>query len=162
MNEYIRLLYTEWLFIQILWKRAGRHTVLRTGYSPDIRGRSGSASMKVFFLKNCYSVDRELSLFIGAHLILVWNEVKISRLKRDGFAGSFPPNVCGGLLRWLKTNQLLKGVKGEFSALGNKHTRRLRSLSADMHVRASAVIFSLRGFHHVVSCLLGPALAALG
>lgn len=58
-----------------------------------------------------------------------------------------------------QTNQLLKGVKGELSALGNKHTRRLLLLSADMHVRASAVIFSLRGFYHVVHCLVGPALA---
>lgn len=44
-------------------------------------------------------MDRELSLFIGAHLILVWNEVKISRLKRDGFAGSLPrmsAEVCWG------------------------------------------------------------------
>lgn len=60
-----------------------------------------------------------------------------------------------------QTNQLLKGVKGEFSALGNKHTCRQRSLSADMHVRASAVIFSLQGFPHVVLCLLGLALAGL-
>lgn len=60
-----------------------------------------------------------------------------------------------------QTNQLLKGVKGEFSTLGNKHTGRLLLLSADMHVRASAVIFSLRSFYHVVLCLLGSALAGL-
>lgn len=55
-----------------------------------------------------------------------------------------------------QTNQLLKGVKGEFSALGNKHTRRLLSLSADMHVRASAVIFSLQGFVSRGSLPSGP------
>ena len=60
-----------------------------------------------------------------------------------------------------KTNQLLKGVKGEFSVLGNKHTCRLVSLSVDMHVRVSVVIFSLRDLHHVAPCLLGPALAGL-
>lgn len=48
MNKYIRLLYNECPFIQTLWKRAGQHTVVRTGYSPDIRG---SASINVFFLK---------------------------------------------------------------------------------------------------------------
>ncbi len=60
-----------------------------------------------------------------------------------------------------QTNQLLKGVKGEFSALGNKHTCRLFLLSADMHVRASAVIFSLQSFYQVVHCLLGLVLTGL-
>lgn len=51
MNEYIRLLYTDCPFIQTLWKRTGQHTVVTTGYSPNIRGTPGSASINVFFLK---------------------------------------------------------------------------------------------------------------
>lgn len=61
--------------------------------------RDQGVYINVFFLRNCYSVDHELSLFIGAHRILVWNEVKISRLKRDSFEGSLPwmsVEVCCG------------------------------------------------------------------
>lgn len=85
-------------------------------------------------------MDHELRPFIEAHLILVWNEVKIIRLKKRRLRRKSPPNVCRGLLRWPKQISFLKGVKGEFGALGNKHTCWLLSLSADMHVRASAVI----------------------
>lgn len=56
-----------------------------------------------------------------------------------------------------QTNLLLNGVKGEFSTLGNKHTRRLLFLSADMHVRASAAIYLVQGFYHVAHSFVGPS-----
>lgn len=57
-----------------------------------------------------------------------------------------------------QTNQLLKGVKGEFSAVGNKrtHTRMLLSPSADMHVRASAAISLIAGLPSRASLPVGP------
>lgn len=50
---------------------------LLTRYQKDTR----DASINVFFFRKSSSLERESGPFMGARLILVWNEVRISRLK---------------------------------------------------------------------------------
>lgn len=48
-----------------------QHTVVLTGYSPDIRGTPGMLLLMYSFSKKSSSLERESGPFMRAHLILV-------------------------------------------------------------------------------------------
>lgn len=85
-----------------------------------------------------YSEVRES--FHQARLTLVWNVVRINRLEKRCLCRKPFPKCLWRFSEVTQTNQFLKGVKGEPGTLGKKHSCKLVSLSADRHVRLSAVI----------------------
>ena len=115
----------------------------------------------MYSFKNCYSVDHELSPFIGLHLILVWNEVKISRLKRDSFAGS-PPRTSVGVCWGDPNKSAFEGSQGWAQHTG-KQTRAGFLCCQRICMSELGLSFPYcEAFYHVIHRLLGPGACRTG
>lgn len=94
-------------------------------------------------------MDRELSPFTATHFILVWNEVKIRRLKKRQLCRKSSPNVCGGLPSWPKQISFWRESRVN-SAQWETNTHAGFSCCQRMCLSEPLLSFSLlQGFCHV-------------